>query len=90
MSAIGEITINKIGEAVTMALLDHMIELDKAYQASEEAFTVSVPIKIRPCPEGNRVEVGVNFVTSRVKTSIVRIVNEDYAPMFPEGENDAR
>lgn len=30
MSAIGEITINKIGEAVTMALLDHMIELDKA------------------------------------------------------------
>lgn len=51
---------------------------------------MSVPIKIRPCPEGNRVEVGVNFVTSRVKTSIVRIVNEDYAPMFPEGENDAR
>jgi len=74
---IGETTINSIGEAVTESLLDHMPELSQAYAATEDgSFPISISVKIRPCPEGNRVEVGVSFVTSRVKTQVVRIVNE--------------
>lgn len=79
---IGEQTINSIGEAVTAALLDHMPELDKAYAAQEEdTFKIGVTIKIKPVPEGNRCEVGVSFVTSRVKTSVIRIVNEKQMSM---------
>jgi len=75
---IGEMTINKIGEAVTEALLDYIPELDKAYRETEDgSFPISIGVKIRPCPEGNRVDVGVSFITSRVKTSVVRIVNEN-------------
>jgi len=79
---IGEKTINSIGEAVTAALLDHMSELDKAYAATEEgSFPISIGVKIRPCPEGNRIDVGVSFVTSRVKTNVIRIVNEKQMAM---------
>ena len=74
---IGEQTVNKIGEAVTEALLDYLPELDQAYREAEDAFSISTSIKIRPCPEGNRVDVGVSFVTSRVKTNVIRIVNEN-------------
>jgi hypothetical protein len=74
---IGEMTVNSIGEAVTAALLDHMPELDKAYSGIEDgAFPISVGVKIRPCSEGNRIEVAIGFVTSRVRTSVIRIVNE--------------
>jgi len=79
---IGEQTINSIGEAVTAALLDHMPELDRAYAAQEDgAFPIGVSVKIRPVPEGNRCEVGVSFVTSRVKASVIRIVNEKQMSM---------
>lgn len=84
---IGELTINEIGGAVTGALLDHMNELNEAYQATEDgAFPIAVTVKIRPCAEGNRIDVGVSFVTSRVKTSVVRIVNEKQMAMFEKGE----
>lgn len=83
---IGEQTINSIGEAVTAALLDHMLELDKAYAAHQDegSFPVNISVKIRPVPEGNRCEVGLAFVTSRVKTSVIRIVNERQMSMVFE------
>lgn len=86
---IGESTINSIGEAVTAALLDHMPELDKAYAATEEgSFPISINVKIRPVPEGNRVAVGVSFVTSQVKTQVIRIVNEQQLSMVFESPKE--
>jgi hypothetical protein len=75
---IGEKTVNSIGEAVIAALLDHLPELDKAYAATDEgSFPISVALKIKPCAEGNRIEVSIGFVTGRVRTSEIRIVNEN-------------
>ena len=84
MLKIGEQTINEIGTAITAVLLDHMPELDKAYQTCEKALSVGVSIKIEPCKEGNRCDIGLSFVTSKVKDSVVRLINEDYEPMFKE------
>ena len=44
MLKIGEQTINEIGTAITAVLLDHMPELDKAYQTCEKALSVGVSI----------------------------------------------
>jgi hypothetical protein len=84
---IGEQTINAIGEAVTAALLDHMPELDQAYAQAEETLSVSVSVKLKPVPEGNCVDVGVAFVTSRVKTSVRRIVSERQMSMEFGGDD---
>jgi hypothetical protein len=84
---IGEQTINAIGEAVTAALLDNMPELDRAYAATEEgSFPISMGVKIRPCADGNRIEVSVGFVTSRVRASTIRIVNEEQTSFLDERE----
>jgi hypothetical protein len=81
---IGERTINEIGEAVTAILLDHQPDLDRAYAASEDSLTITLGVKVRPVNEGNRCEVKLSFVTSQVKTSVVRIVNEDQASLVFE------
>ena len=86
MLKIGEQTINEIGTAITAVLLDHMPELDKAYQTCEKALSVGVSIKIEPCKEGNRCDIGLSFVESRVKDHAVRLVNELYEPMFKKEE----
>jgi hypothetical protein len=80
---IGEMTINAIGSAVTCMLLDHMRDLDQAYMAQEEgAFPINIAVKIRPCPEGNRVDLALGFVTSRVKAQAIRLINESQVPLF--------
>lgn len=84
MLKIGEQTINEIGTAITAVLLDHMPALDKAYQTCDKALSVGVSIKIEPCVEGNRCDIGLSFVTSKVKDHAVRLVNEMYEPMFKE------
>jgi len=73
---IGERTINEIGEAVTSILLDHQPDLNRAYAAAEDALAITLGVKVRPVKEGNRCEVKLSFVTSQVKTSVVRIVND--------------
>ncbi len=82
MLKIGEQTINEIGTAITGVLLDHMPALDQAYKTCDKALTVGVSIKIEPCAEGNRCDIGLSFVTSKVKDHAVRLVNEMYEPMF--------
>lgn len=87
MLKIGYMTVNEIGTAVTSVLLDHMPALDKAYQTCDKALTVGVSIKIEPCAEGNRCDIGLSFVESRVKDHAVRLVNEMYEPMFKESSD---
>jgi hypothetical protein len=85
---IGEKTVNSIGEAVTATLLDHLPELDQAYMAQEEgAFPITISIKIRPCPEGNRVDLALGFITARVRAQAIRLINESQVPLFTKEES---
>ena len=69
MLKIGEQTINEIGTAITAVLLDHMPELDKAYQTCEKALSVGVSIKIEPCKEGNRCDIGLSLLSPASRTT---------------------
>ena len=86
MLKIGEMTVNEIGSGITAALLDHLPELDQAYKTCVQALSLSISVKIEPCKEGNRCDIGLSFVTSKVKDSVVRLINEDYEPMFKKEE----
>ena len=52
-----------------------------------DSLAISAGIKIKPVPEGNRADVSISFVTSRVKDTVVRIVNEDQIEMFTGGDD---
>jgi len=85
---IGEQTIKAIGEAATAVLLDNMSELDRAYAAAKEgSFHIAIGVKIRLCADGNRIEVSVGFVTSWVKVSTIRIVNEEQTSFLQNEES---
>lgn len=81
---IGEMTVDQISAGVQSVLLDHMKELKEAYAASEEPFTISITAKIKPVPEGNRIDIGLNFVIGRVRNAVIRIVNENQMSFLDE------
>ena len=74
---IGIKAIEEIAQTAKVLMQERLPELQQAYQGSEGTFTLGITAKMKPCPEGTRIEIGVNFVQSRVKESVVRIVNDE-------------
>jgi len=83
-------TLDSIATAISAILQDHLVELDQAYNASEDPFSISVVIKIKPVPEGNRIDIGLNFVTGRVKDTVIRIINENQMSFLEPGKESGK
>ena len=71
------------GEMLTDLLEAYQDKLNKAFLKSDGALTVDLKAKFKPGEsEGIEVEVGINFVTDRIKNTFSRLVNENQEGLF--------
>lgn len=71
------------GEMITNLLEAYQDKLNKAFLKSDGALTVDLKAKFKPGEsEGIEVEVGINFVTDRIKNTFSRLVNENQEGLF--------
>lgn len=90
MAKIGKNTAIKMVDMLHALINEHLDELDEAYRKTEDALSVGVTIKIKPHPQtGNQIDVGINFVESRVKDAITDAVDENQIQMFDVKEGAA-
>ena len=85
---IGMKTVEAICDGIRASLADHVEELAQAYAESEDPFSIGIQAKIKPVPEGNRVDIGLNFVTGRVKDTVIRIINEEQMSFFEDKDKE--
>lgn len=86
MPKIGEQTAFKMATMLQSLINDHREEISEAYRKTEDALSISFSVKIKPSPQGNFIEAGINFVESRCKDTIQDAVDEDQIAMFEGGE----
>ncbi len=71
------------GEMITNLLEAYQDKLNKAYLKSDGALTVDLKAKFKPGENDSiEVEVGINFVTDRIKNTFSRLVNENQEGLF--------
>lgn len=71
------------GEMLTDLLKRYHEKIDKAYLKSDGALTVDLKAKFKPGENDSiEVEVGINFVTDRIKNTFSRLVNENQEGLF--------
>ena len=76
---IGKKVIENIVTSVRMLLVEHSVELDKAYLKSEGPLAIAIAIKLKPGDlVAGDIEVSTNlsFVLEKVKTSMSSTINE--------------
>jgi len=81
-------TIDAICDGIKASLVDHTEELIQAYAESEDPFSITITAKIKPVPEGNRIDIRLNFITGRVKDSVTRIINEKQTSFFKDEDRE--
>ena len=71
------------GEMITNLLEAYQDKLNKAFLKSDGALTVDLKGKFKPGENDSiEVEVGINFVTDRIKNTFSRLVNENQEGLF--------
>ena len=71
------------GEMLTDLLKSYHEKIDKAYLKSDGTLTVDLKAKFKPGENDSiEVEVGINFVTDRIKNTFSRLVNENQEGLF--------
>lgn len=87
MSNISEDVLTQTGEMVTGMMKIYQEKIDKAYLKAEKTLVIDIKAKFKAA-EGDHVEVetSINFVTDRIKTSFVRVINEKQDGLFEEGK----
>ena len=71
------------GEMITNLLEAYQDKLNKAFLKSDGALTVDLKAKFKPGENDSiEVEVGINFVTDRIKNTFSRLVNENQEGLF--------
>ena len=67
-------------------LSKHMLEIDKAYLKADDSFSIGIKLKFKPAGEEISMEVGIEFITDKVKDSIKGQMKEGQMDMFKDAE----
>ena len=83
MKGISLKAVQTAGEMITNLLEAYQDKLNKAFLKSDGALTVDLKAKFKPGENDSiEVEVGINFVTDRIKNTFSRLVNENQEGLF--------
>ena len=83
MKGISLKAVQTAGEMITNLLEAYQDKLNKAYLKSDGTLTVDLKAKFKPRENDSiEVEVGINFVTDRIKNTFSRLVNENQEGLF--------
>jgi len=83
---IGPKTLDTISNEVRGMLYDYQEDLQQAYATNQDPFTITISVKLKPITEGDQIDINLNFVTGRVKSTVTRIVNEDQMSFLGDQE----
>ena len=83
MKGISLKAVQTAGEMITNLLEAYQDKLNKAFLKSDGTLTVDLKAKFKPGENDSiEVEVGINFVTDRIKNTFSRLVNENQEGLF--------
>ena len=80
---IGNVTMGKIQDEIVNLLSTYHKSIDQAYIKSEdEILSISLKVKLSPDDEKIKIEVGISFVSDKVKDSVTVYADEKQQVLF--------
>lgn len=80
---IGPEVIKKASRMALKLLEHHRLDIEKAYLASEDPLSIPLTLKLKEARGGGlKMEMTINFVPERIKTTIEEVVDEKQLALF--------